>query len=88
MSFNAEIFKKEFSHRLTNGLGWSAEIAGSASTIAVEVIKSTHGGERHYIPSKNTDREKIIAEYKSGVSIEKLARNQGITTRTIRNIVK
>ena len=88
MSFDHKFFQKELIHRLVNGMGMSSEIATQLSLIASDVIRSTHGGERHYIQARNPDVKRIKAAYAEGVSIATLSRRHGLTAKAIRHVVE
>jgi len=69
-------------------MGFSSEIAMQLSLIASDLIRSTHGGERHYIRSRIPDIEPIRTAYAEGVSIATLSRRHGLTAKAIRHVVE
>jgi len=88
MSFDHAYYQTELQNHLTNRLGWSAYIAEQVSVIASDVIRLTHGGERHYIQSRNTDRPGIRKDHANGMTISAISKRYGLSAKTVREILK
>ena len=88
MSFDAKLFEDSLVQHYCNRLGWANEQATRAARIAIDVLRLTHGGTKHYIQARVIDHHAINADHRSGNSITELAQKYGITARHIRNIIR
>lgn len=87
MSFDRETFKETLAGHYMARLGWPEVTANRAAAIAVDVIMLTHGGERHYIQQRQTDKQAIAVAKAKGDSIEKIAREQAVSSRTVLRVL-
>ena len=88
MSFDHKLFQNDLISHLKNRLGWSEPACQEAAKIASDVICLTHGGFRHYIKTRQVDREKIMHDYNSGVDVATLARRQGLSIKVIKQTIE
>jgi Mor family transcriptional regulator len=86
--FDHDYFQRELVKHFENRLGWTDRTAKKAADIASDVIRVTHGGERHYIAARNTPREDIKRDYQSGQKITAIAKTYALSATAIRNIIK
>ena len=86
MSFDDKLYRRTLAEHYSNRLGWQHETAGQAADIACDVLRQTHGGDRHYIPARKVDHEAIRAAFDGGNYAE-LSRRYGVSSRHVRRIV-
>ena len=86
--FSFKSLGEKITMRLSNSLGWDRERSSQVAEIVEDVIRSEHGGARHYIP-KETQRVKALvrAEF-NGRNVTELSVKYGRSCSTIRRYVK
>ena len=88
MSFDHQLYKSTLCDHLCNRLGWPMEESDRIARIACDVLRLTHGGDRHYIPSRHVDTKSVLGDHQEGKSIAQLAQLYGITARAVRDIIR
>jgi len=74
--------------RLERSLGWDPEGSLQVAEIAIDELRRTYGGKRHYMPAQNgVFRERIIKEF-NGRNIVELTRIYGVSASTIRRYLR